>query len=48
MAGADYPLEVTRAFAALYAFRNSSNYRTTNRFEWIERGWRDANAGRWK
>jgi hypothetical protein len=48
MAGADYPLEATRAFAALYAFRNSSNYSATDRFEWIERGWRDANTGRWR
>ena len=48
MAGADYPLLVTRIFAALYAFRNSSNYSSTDRFEWIERGWRDAHAGRWK
>ncbi|MGE3784595.1 MAG: hypothetical protein AB7H71_17875 [Alphaproteobacteria bacterium] len=48
MAGAGYTLEDTLALAALYAFRHSSNYSTTSRFEWITRGWLDANAGTWK
>ena len=48
MAGAGYTLEDTLALAALYAFLHSSNYRATSRYEWITRGWLDANAGRWK
>lgn len=48
LAGAGYSLFVTRKMAQIYALFNSSNYGEKNQIGWIEQGWRDAIAGRWK
>jgi hypothetical protein len=48
MAGAGYTLAETLVFAKAYAFGYSSNDSAQDREEWIQRGWNDAAAGRWK
>jgi hypothetical protein len=48
MAGAGYTLDITRAFAKIYALRYSKNYNTQDQLDWIKRGWRDAKSGRWQ
>ncbi len=48
MAGAGYSLTATLALAKLYALRNSKNYDAQDQLGWIQRGWKDATAGRWR
>ena len=48
MAGAGYSLDESLIVAETYALHNSSNFLSKDRLEWIEAGWRDATAGRWK
>ncbi|MGH7065735.1 MAG: hypothetical protein ACREET_16805 [Stellaceae bacterium] len=47
MAGAGYFLTAMLALAKLYALRNSKNYDAQDQLGWIQRGWKDATAGRW-
>jgi hypothetical protein len=48
LAGAGYSLWAARKMAQAYALFNSSNYGSKNQIDWLEQGWRDATAGRWK
>jgi hypothetical protein len=48
LAGAGYPLWAAQKMAEAYAFFNSNNYGSKNQTDWLEQGWRDATAGRWK
>jgi hypothetical protein len=48
MSGAGHSLAATKAAAETYALFYSSNYGSAKAIHWIERGWRDATAGRWQ
>jgi hypothetical protein len=48
LAGAGYPLWAASKMAETYALFNSNNYGSKNQADWLEQGWRDATAGRWK
>lgn len=48
LAGAGYSLWAAHTMAEVYALFHSSNYGSKNQADWLEQGWRDATAGRWK
>lgn len=48
MAGAGFPLFYTLRMAETYALFHSSNYGGRGQRAWTIKGWKDAEAGRWK